>query len=58
VDAGAAELLFTLSVVLAVRFIQQTATILVEPDVHESVHRDAIMKVTNEMQLYRLIFYS
>ena len=27
-------------------------------DVHESVHRDAIMKVTNKMQLYRLIYYS
>ena len=27
-------------------------------DVHESVHRDTIMKVTNKMQLYRLIYYS
>ena len=27
-------------------------------DVRESVHRDIIMKVTNEMQLYRLIYYS
>jgi hypothetical protein len=27
-------------------------------DVHESVHRDAVMKVTNKMQLYRLIYYS
>jgi len=27
-------------------------------DVHESVHRDTIMEVTNEMQLYRLIYYS
>ena len=27
-------------------------------DVHESVHRDMIMKVTNKMQLYRLIYYS
>jgi hypothetical protein len=24
-------------------------------DIHESVHRDTIMKVTNRMQLYRLI---
>ena len=27
-------------------------------DVHESVHRETIMKVTNKMQLYRLIYYS
>jgi len=27
-------------------------------DIHESVHRDTIMKVTNKMQLYRLIYYS
>ena len=27
-------------------------------DVHESVHRDMIMKVANKMQLYRLIYYS
>jgi len=27
-------------------------------DVHESVHRDMITKVTNNMQLYRLIYYS
>jgi len=26
-------------------------------DVHESVHRDTIMKVTNKVQLYRLIYY-
>jgi hypothetical protein len=26
-------------------------------DVHESVHRDTIIKVTNKMQLYRLIYY-
>jgi len=26
--------------------------------VHESVHRDTIMKVVNKMQLYRLIYYS
>jgi len=25
-----------------------------ELEVHESVHRDMIMKVTNEMQIYRL----
>jgi len=27
-------------------------------DVYESVHCDTIMKVTNKMQLYRLIYYS
>jgi len=27
-------------------------------EVHESVHRDIIVKVTNKMQLYRLIYYS
>jgi len=27
-------------------------------DVHESVHRYMIMKLTNNMQLYRLIYYS
>jgi hypothetical protein len=27
-------------------------------DVHESVHRDTIMKVTNKMQLYTLIYLS
>ena len=27
-------------------------------DVHESVHRDIIVKITNKMQLYRLIYYS
>ena len=27
-------------------------------DVHESVHRDTIMKVTNKMQLYGLIYFS
>ena len=27
-------------------------------DVHESVHRDTIIKVTNKTQLYRLIYYS
>jgi len=27
-------------------------------DVHESVHRDTTMKITNEMNLYRLIYYS
>ena len=26
--------------------------------VHESVYRDIIMNTTNEMQLYRLIYYS
>ena len=31
---------------------------LLQLDVYESVHRDTIMKVTNEMQLYRLIYYS
>jgi len=27
-------------------------------DVHESVHRDTSMKVTNKMQIHRLIYYS
>jgi hypothetical protein len=27
-------------------------------DDHESVHRDTIMKATNKMQLYGLIYYS
>jgi len=27
-------------------------------DIHESIHRDIIMKATNKMQLYRLIYYS
>jgi hypothetical protein len=27
-------------------------------DIHESVHRDTVMKITNKMQLYRLIYYS
>jgi len=27
-------------------------------DVHESEHRDTIMKVTNKTQLYWLIYYS
>jgi hypothetical protein len=27
-------------------------------DAHESVHRDTIIKVTNKMQLYRLVYYS
>jgi hypothetical protein len=27
-------------------------------DFNEPVHRDTTMKVTNEMQLYRLIYYS
>jgi len=27
-------------------------------DVRESVHRDTIVKMTNKMQLYRLIYYS
>jgi len=26
-------------------------------DVHESVHRNTFMKVTNKMQLYGLIYY-
>jgi hypothetical protein len=29
-----------------------------ELDVHKSVHRDTIMKITSKMQLYRLIYYS
>jgi len=35
-----------------------SSTTSVAFDVHESVHRDIIMKVTNKMQLYRLIYYS
>jgi hypothetical protein len=27
-------------------------------DVHESVYRDTIMKVSNKMQLYRLVYFS
>jgi len=27
-------------------------------DIHESVHRDTIKKVTNKMQLHRLIYYT
>jgi hypothetical protein len=27
-------------------------------DVHESVYRDTIMKVTNQMQIYKLIYFS
>jgi hypothetical protein len=27
-------------------------------DVHESVHRDIIMKTSNKMQLHKLIYYS
>jgi len=27
-------------------------------DVHESAHRDTIMKVTHKMQLFRQIYYS
>jgi len=27
-------------------------------DVHQSVHRDGIMKVTNKLQLYRIIYFS
>jgi hypothetical protein len=27
-------------------------------DVHESVHRDTIMKATNKTQLYRFIYFS
>ena len=30
----------------------------VKLDVHESVYHDTIMKVTNKMQLYRLIYFS
>ena len=31
---------------------------ITQHDVHESAHRDMIMKVTNKMQLYRLIYYT
>jgi hypothetical protein len=30
----------------------------VKLDVHESMHHDTIIKVTNKMQLYRLIYFS
>jgi hypothetical protein len=29
-----------------------------EFDVHESVHRNTVTKVTNKVQIYRLIYYS
>jgi len=29
----------------------------INSDLHEFVHRDIIMKSTNEMQLYRSIYY-
>jgi len=38
--------------------VQKCNATVMKADVHESVHRDAIMKVTNKMQLYRLIYYS
>jgi hypothetical protein len=31
---------------------------VVKLDVHEFVHRDSVINVTNKMQLYRLIYYS
>jgi len=45
----------TCSEVLIERIVN---TIAFELDVHESVHRDIITKTTNQMQLYRLIYYS
>jgi hypothetical protein len=36
----------------------QPKYLLKELDVRESVHRDTIMKATNKMQLYRLVYYS
>jgi hypothetical protein len=38
--------------------IKVTLVMVYVLDVHESVHHDTIMKVTNKMQLYRLIYYS
>jgi hypothetical protein len=35
-----------------------TNTYYAEFDVHESVHRDISMNSTNEVQIYRLIYYS
>jgi len=32
--------------------------IKIELDIYEFVHSDTIMKVTNKMQLYRLLYYS
>ena len=37
---------------------EEEVTISGSTNVHKSVHRDTIMKVTNKMQLYRLIYYS
>ena len=37
---------------------REMSFILFSFDVHESVHRDTITKSTNEMQLYRSIYYS
>jgi len=34
------------------------SSILGKLDVHEYVHRDIIIKTTNNIQLYRLIYYS
>jgi hypothetical protein len=34
-----------------------TSSFVFSLDIHESVHRDTIMKVTNRMQLYRLTFW-
>jgi len=37
---------------------ENKGTLLEMFEIHESVYRDTIMKVTNKMQLYRLIYYS
>jgi len=36
----------------------KTSVVIYKHDVHESVHRDTIIKVTNNMQPYWLIYYS
>jgi len=52
--SGSLNLLETLGPVQACNGIAFCISYL---DVHESVHRDTIMEVTNKMQLYWLIYY-
>jgi len=44
--------------ILKRKFVSVISTVSCFLDLHESVHRDIIMKVTNKMQLYRIIYYS
>jgi hypothetical protein len=37
--------------------LSNTINCVITFDVHEPVHRDMVMNVTNKMQLYRLIYY-